>query len=317
MRIVTADDLDRLLSFPALVETLRGAFRGGFTAPVRHHHHVGTHDGPGAIHLLMPAWSAGAPAVGAYVGTKIVDVFPDNGRLGLPAVMGVYVLQSGETGAPLAVLDGTRLTHWRTAAVSALGADVLARPDASRLLIVGSGALAPFLARAHASVRPPSDVAVWNHRPAGAERLAETLRVAGLPAHAVTDLEAAVRSADTVACATLSTAPLIEGAWLRPGQHIDLVGAFTMAMREADDAALRRARVAVDTPAGLSEGGDVAIAIRDGVLQAGDVLDLGALCRGEVRGRLGPEDITLFKPVGTAVADLATAILAWEAVAGR
>lgn len=314
MRIVTADDLDRLLTFPALVETLRSAFRGGFTAPTRHHHHVGSHEGPGAIHLLMPAWSAGAPAAGAYVGTKIVDVFPDNGRLGLPAVMGVYVLQSGETGAPLAVLDGTRLTHWRTAAVSALGADILARPEASRLLVVGAGALAPFLARAHASVRPPSHVAVWNHRPAGAERLAESLRASGLPAVAVTDLEAAVRAADTVACATLSTVPLVEGAWLRPGQHIDLVGAFTMAMREADDEALRRARVAVDTPASLSEGGDVAIAIRDGVLQPSDILDLGSLCRGEVRGRLGPHDITLFKPVGTAVADLATAILAWEAV---
>ena len=315
MRTVTADDLDRLLTFPALVETLRMAFRGGCTAPTRHHHHVGSDDGPGAIHLLMPAWSAAAPAPGAYVGTKIVDVFPDNGRLGLPAVMGVYVLQSGETGAPLAVLDGTRLTHWRTAAVSALGADILARPDASRLLIVGSGALAPFLARAHASVRPPSHVAVWNHRPAGAARLAEALRADGLPAVAVTDLEAAVRSADVVSCATLSTIPLIEGAWLRPGQHLDLVGAFTMAMREADDEALRRARVAVCTPAGLSEGGDVAIAIRDGVLRAADVLDLGALCRAEVQGRLGPDDITLFKPVGTAIADLATAILAWEAVA--
>jgi ornithine cyclodeaminase/alanine dehydrogenase-like protein (mu-crystallin family) len=315
MRIVSAEDLDRLLTFPAVVEALRKAFRGGFTAPTRHHHHVGAHGSAEAIHLLMPAWSDAAPAAGAYVGTKIVNVFPDNGRLGLPAVMGVYVLQSGETGAPLAVLDGTRLTHWRTAAVSALGADVLARPDASRLLVVGSGALAPFLARAHASVRPPSRIAVWNHRPAGAERLAETLRASGLPAAAVTDLEAAVRDADTVACATLSTAPLIKGAWLRPGQHVDLVGAFTMAMREADDEALRRSRVAVDTPAGLSEGGDVAIAIRDGVLQPSDVLDLGALCRGEVSGRLGDHDITLFKPVGTAIADLAVAILAWEAVA--
>ncbi len=316
MRIVTATDLDRDLTFPALVVALRDAFRGGFTAPTRHHHHVGSEGGPGATHLLMPAWSAAAPAAGAYVGTKIVDVFPDNGRLGLPAVMGVYVLQSGETGAPLAVLDGTRLTHWRTAAVSALGADILARPDASRLLVVGSGALAPFLARAHASVRPPSHVAVWNHRPAGAERLAADLRANGLPAVAVTDLEAAVRSADTITCATLSTAPLIRGAWLRPGQHVDLVGAFTLAMREADDAALARARIAVDTPAALTEGGDVAIALRDGVLRSADIVDLGSLCRGEATGRRSPEDITVFKPVGTAIADLATAILAWETVAG-
>ncbi len=312
MRIVSAEDLDRLLAFPALVEALRGAFRGGFVVPTRHHHHVGTADG-GATHLLMPAWSADAPRPGAYVGTKIVDVFPDNGRLGLPSVMGVYVLQSGETGAPLAVLDGTRLTHWRTAAVSALAAGLLARPEASRLVLVGSGALAPYLARAHAGVRRPSHVAVWNHRPAGAERVAAELRGQGLPAEAVTDLEGAVRAADVVACATLSTAPLIRGAWLRPGQHLDLVGAFTMGMREADDAALRRARVVVDTPAALTEGGDVAIAIRDGVLGREAVIDLGALCRGEATGRRSPDDITLFKPVGTAAADLATAILASEA----
>lgn len=314
MRVVGSEDLDRHLAVPALVEALRGAFRGGFAAPTRHHHHVGSGEGPGATHLIMPAWTADAPRPGAYVGTKIVDVFPDNGRLGLPSVMGVYVLQSGETGAPLAVLDGTRLTHWRTAAVSALGADLLARPDAARLLVVGSGALAPVLARAHAAVRPLAHVAVWNHRPAGAERLAATLREAGLPAEAVTDLEGAARAADILSCATLSTAPLIRGAWLRPGQHLDLVGAFTMGMREADDDALRRARVVVDTPAALTEGGDVAIAIRDGILSPAEVTDLGALCRGQAAGRRSPDDITLFKPVGTAVADLATAILAWELV---
>ena len=315
MRVVGAEDLDRHLAFPALVAALADAFRGGFAAPTRHHHHMGPEDGPGATHLLMPAWSAGTPRPGAYVGTKIVDVFPDNGRLGLPAVMGVYVLQSGETGAPLAVLDGTRLTHWRTAAVSALGADLLAPPHAARLLLVGSGALAPMLARAHAALRPVSQVAVWNHRPAGAARLAAELRAGGLPAEAVTDLEAAVRAADIVSCATLSTAPLIRGAWLRPGQHLDLVGAFTMGMREADDEALRRARVVVDTPAALTEGGDVAVAIRDGALAREAVVDLGALCRGEAPGRGSPEEITLFKPVGTAIADLATAILAWERVA--
>ena len=314
MRVVGSEDLDRHLAFPALVQALHGAFRGGFAAPTRHHHHVGAGHGPGPVHLLMPAWSADAPRPGAYVGTKIVDVFPDNGRLGLPSVMGVYVLQSGETGAPLAVLDGTRLTHWRTAAVSALGADLLARPDAARLLLVGSGALAPVLARAHAAMRPLSHIEVWNHRPAGAERLAAELRAAGLPAEAVADLEGAARAADIVSCATLSTVPLIRGDWLRPGQHLDLVGAFTMGMREADDAALRRARVVVDTPAALTEGGDVAIAVRDGVLSRDAVTDLGALCRGEAVGRRAPGDITLFKPVGTAIADLATAILAWERV---
>ncbi len=319
MRLVSADEIDRALDERGLIAALRRAFSApdgtssAFVAPTRHHHAIGPHGG--ATHLLMPAWSAGAPGPGAYVGTKIVDVFPGNGRLGLPAVMGVYVLQSGETGAPLAVLDGTRLTHRRTAAVSALGADLLARPEASRLLVVGAGALAPFLARAHAAVRPPSHVAVWNHRPAGAERLAASLRAEGMPAEAATDLEASVRVADVVCCATLSTAPLVRGDWLAPGQHLDLVGAFTMAMREADDACLARARVFVDTPAALTEGGEVAIAIRDGALGEADVLaDLAALCRGIHPGRGGAGEITLFKAVGTAVADLAAAVAVWDAL---
>lgn len=322
MRTVSAGEIDATLGFPALIAALRRTFAAAgratdaAAAPTRHHHHIGPDGGPGATHLLMPAWTADAPGPGAYIGTKIVDVFPDNGRLGLPAVLGVYVLQSGETGAPLAVLDGTRLTHWRTAAASALAADILARPDASRLLVVGAGALAPFLARAHASVRPLARIAVWNHRPAGAERVAAELRATGLPAEAVTDLEAAVRDAEVVSCATLSTAPLLRGAWLRPGQHVDLVGAFTFAMREADDDALRRARVFVDTPAARVEGGDVAAAIRDGVLRDREVLaDLHALCRGEHPGRGGPDEITLFKSVGTAIEDLTAAVLVWEELA--
>ena len=172
------------------------------------------------------------------------------------------MLQSGVTGAPIATLDGTRLTAWRTAAASALAARYLARTDAKRLLIVGAGAVAPFLARAHASVRPIEAIAVWNHRPEGAHRLAATLGGEGFNAHAVKQLEDGVRDADIISCATLSDAPLVAGAWLEPGQHLDLVGAFTMQMREADDAALKRARIFVDAEAAMSEGGDVALGRR-------------------------------------------------------
>ena len=123
----------------------------------------------------MPAWTESASRAGLYLGAKIVNVFPGNSARGLPAVIGLYVLQSGRTGETLAALDGTRLTHWRTAAASALAARHLARADAERLLVVGAGALAPFLARAHASVRAYRRVTVWNHRPEGARRVAEAL----------------------------------------------------------------------------------------------------------------------------------------------
>jgi ornithine cyclodeaminase/alanine dehydrogenase-like protein (mu-crystallin family) len=312
MRWVTAAEIDEALDFPGLIEALQRAFRGGFVAPPRHHHAIEREGHADATHLLMPAWTSHDDI--AYLGTKIVNVFPDNGRLGLPAVSGVYLLQSGATGEPLAAMDGARLTLWRTAAASALAARFLAREDARRLLLVGAGALAPFLARAHASVRAIDEIAVWNHRKAGAEKLAAALAGQGWRVRAVDNLEEAARETDVISCATLSKAPLIAGAWLRPGQHVDLIGAFNLEMREADDEALRRARVFVDTDAALSEGGDVALALRDGAIGRDHVVaDLGALSRGAA-GRTGPDEITLFKSVGAALEDLAAAMLVWDKI---
>jgi len=317
MRHVTAEEIDAALDFAALVEALRQAFTGGFVAPPRHHHAIERPGQSATTHLLMPAWTIPGATAGAYLGTKVVNVFPDNGALGLPAVLGLYILQSGVTGEPLATLDGTKLTHWRTAAASALAGSLLARRDASRLLIIGAGSLAPYLARAHASVRPIKSIDVWNHHREGALKLAQSLCGLGFEARAVDQLEPAVRAADIVSCATLSTAPLVSGAWLQPGQHIDLVGAFNMAMREADDAALRRARIFIDTSAALSEGGDVAIALKSGAIMRSDIVaDLAALCAGAL-GRGSTQEITLFKSVGAAIEDLAAAILVWRKLDGK
>jgi ornithine cyclodeaminase len=315
MRHFTAADVDSALDFPSLIDALAASFRGGFHAPQRHHHEIERAGEPAATALLMPAWTAPGGEAGDFLGTKIVNVYPGNSARGLPAVLGLYVLQSGLTGAPLATIDGTRLTQWRTAAASALAARYLARADAKRLLLVGAGALAPFLARAHASQRPIERIAVWNHRPEGAQRLAESLTKEGFNAVAAPRLEEAVREADVISCATLSHAPLVAGAWLQPGQHLDLVGAFNMHMREADDAALKRARVFVDTGAALNEGGDVALGLRSGALTRADVVaDLAALVGG-APGRGAPQEITLFKSVGAAIEDLAAAMLVWKTAA--
>jgi ornithine cyclodeaminase/alanine dehydrogenase-like protein (mu-crystallin family) len=312
MRHFSAAEIDAALDFSSLIDALAASFRDGFVAPQRHHHEIERAGEAAATALLMPAWTAAGSPAGDFLGTKIVNVFPGNSARGLPAVLGLYVLQSGLTGAPLATLDGARLTVWRTAAASALAARYLARADAKRLLIVGAGALAPFLARAHASQRPIETIAVWNHRPEGAHRLAESLKKEGFAAHAVGHLEDAVREADIISCATLSPTPLVAGAWLKPGQHLDLVGAFSMRMREADDAALKRARIFIDTSAALSEGGDVAVALQSGALtRAAIVADLAALTAG-APGRGGPEEVTLFKAVGAAIEDLATAMLVWK-----
>jgi ornithine cyclodeaminase len=264
----------------------------------------------------MPAWTSDLPQAGSFIGTKIVSVFPQNRAQHIPAVNGTYVLQSGETGLPLAVFDGTRLTHWRTAAMSALAARYLARSDARRLLICGAGALAPMLIEAHKTVRNIDEILIWNHRRAGAERLVQTLRQTGMNVHVAGDLAGAVADADIVSCATLAKEPFLRGEWLKPGAHVDLVGSFNLRMREADAVALQRGRIFVDTERAFSEGGDVALAIaaqeiaREHV--AGTIADLIA---GRLTRRRDAQEITLFKSVGTAIADLAVAILVWQRVA--
>jgi ornithine cyclodeaminase/alanine dehydrogenase-like protein (mu-crystallin family) len=312
MRVVTAAEIDGVLTFPVLVEALEAAFRGDMVAPVRHHHEIERNGSPATL-LLMPAW-AGA-ASGGYVGVKVVSVFPDNAAKSLPSVFGTYLLMDGATGEPLAALDGTRLTVWRTAAASALAARHLARANASRMLMVGAGALAPFLIRAHAGVRPIRQVKLWNHRPEKARALAAELARESLPVEAVTKLEPAVREADVISCATLSTAPLVKGEWLKAGAHLDLVGAFNLKMREADEEALRRASVYIDTQAACVEGGDVALGLKSGVIGEDHVRgDLFDLCRGRARGRTSPDEITLYKSVGTAIEDLAAAMAVWRVV---
>ena len=318
MRVIGAEEVDRALARPlALVEALEAAFRGEARVPVRHHHAVARPPGEGeATLLLMPAWTGGEAGTQPLIGTKIVTVFPGNAARGLPAVAGTYLLMDGDTGLALAAIDGARLTLHRTAAVSALAARFLARRDARRMTMVGAGALAPFLIRAHLAVRGIEEVLLWNHRSGRAEALAADLTAAGLPVAVAPDLEAAVRAADLVSCATLSTAPLVRGAWLAPGCHLDLVGAFTPAMREADDEALARAAlVAIDTPAALTEGGDVAAALASGAMPAARIgPDLAALCRGQAPGRADDASVTVFKSVGTALADLAAAALVWASV---
>ena len=258
----------------------------------------------------MPAWQPGRA-----LGVKVVTVFPANASRGLSAVQATYLLLDAETGSPRALLDGAALTRRRTAAASALAATYLARPDSATLVMVGTGSLAPHLVAAHAAVRPIREVRVWGRSAEKAAALAARLDRPGLRVTAVQDLEAAVRGADVVSCATLSAAPLVHGGWLRPGTHVDLVGGFTPAMREADDEAVRRSRVFVDTPAALAEAGDVVQPLARGVLRKEDVADLFDLVRGRRPGRQRDEEITLFKSVGAALEDLAAARLALERLA--
>jgi ornithine cyclodeaminase/alanine dehydrogenase-like protein (mu-crystallin family) len=313
LRLLTADDIAAALTYPALVEALRGAFTGGIAAPVRHHHTI-PQPGRDATLLIMPAWTTAGSAGERFLGCKVVTIFPDNAVAGHPSLHGNYLLMSGATGVPLALMDARALTAWRTAAASALAASCLARADAEHLVMIGAGTLAPHLVRAHMAVRPIRRVTLWNRTHGHAVALAFGLAVTGVEAMIADDLEAAVRDADIVSCATLATEPILRGKWLKPGAHVDLVGGFTPRMREADNDAVKRARIYVDTRDGaLKEAGDIAIPLRRGVIARKDIRgDLFELCGGKAKGRTSDKQITLFKSVGSAIEDLAAAVLVWS-----
>ncbi len=319
MLTISAAEVDRALTFSGLVETLRTAFRQGAVQPVRHHHAVERPDGAGSTLLLMPAWGdfkAAGTSRDGHIGVKIVTVSPDNNAIGKPAVMGLYLLLDGTTGEPQALIDGQRLTQWRTACASALAASYLAREDASRLLVIGAGALSPFLAKAHAAVRPVETIRIWNRTHVNAEKVAAQLQAEGFRAEAASDLDTELAEADIISSATISPTPLVKGHLLKPGAHVDLVGGFTPELRESDDDAIRRARVYVDTRAGATkEAGDIVQPLASGVLAAEDIVaDLFELTRGEKEGRRSAGEITLFKSVGAALEDLAAGIAVYEAL---
>jgi alanine dehydrogenase len=310
LRFVDADTVNAALDPEQLVSALRAAFCGDTTVPLRHHHTIpGAPNGTDATLLLMPAWSAGTPP--DYVGIKSVTVHPDNPARGLPSVQGVYLLLDGTTGTPVALIDGPALTARRTAAASALASTFLSRTDATHLLIIGTGSLAPELIHAHTATRPITRVSVCGRDTQKAQKLASNFHDASYEVSAVTDLAQAVRDSDIVSCATTSREPVFDGAWLTPGTHVDLVGGFRPDMREADDTAISRACVFVDTREGACrEAGDITQPLAAGLLTTPAILaDLFELCRGQHAGRGLTAEITLFKSVGTAIEDLAAAEL--------
>lgn len=302
MKLIDAATVARETPWLELIDALAAAFRDGAEMPTRHHHDVHVPGDPDATLLLMPCWIPGET-----VGVKVANVFPGNSARGLPAVNGTYLLMDGRTGEMRAVLDGGELTARRTAAASALAARYLARADAATLLVVGTGRLAPLLAEAHRAVRPIGRVMIWGRNPDKAAAVAKGLD----NAVAVDDLARAAGEADVISCATLSQAALIHGAWLKPGCHLDLVGAFKPDMREADDDALAAARVFVDTRAGaLKEGGDLVQAMASGAIAEGNIVaELADLVRDTDPGRRDDREITVFKSVGAALEDLAAARL--------
>lgn len=303
---LAADRVHGLADYPGLVEALKAMNRRGVDVIDR----MLLAQKQGATQndwLLLPAWS-----FDDYFGIKLVSVFPDNPGKSLPAVQGLYALFDGKTGAAIATLDGAALTLVKTAANSAMASDLLSRSDASTLLMCGGGALAPHLIAAHCATRQIRRVLWWNRRPEVLD--VAPMRALGLPVDIVTDLAQAAPLADIISTATRATQPFIRGEWLRPGCHLDLVGGYLPDMREADDAAFRRAaRHYIDTRlTTLGVAGDVCEPLANGLITADAFIDMFDLSRGEKTGRLSPDDITWFKSGGGGHEDLAVAQYLFE-----
>ncbi len=313
-----------MLDYPGLVAVLRKAFQADYQVPPRHHHAIDGADAnlstlPGGRKsgqvdhnntlLLMPAWRRGK-----YLGVKIVTVAPGNEAHRLPTVQGVYLLFDAVRGSLLAQMDGPALTARRTAAASALASTYLSVNNSSTMLMIGTGVMARQLIEAHTAVRPIRQIFVWGRNFAKARQIAADLEGGSLVVSAVESIEEQVAAADIISCATTSKEPLLKGEWLRPGQHIDLVGSYLPDSREADDEVIRRARIFADhRQAACRESGDLYIPIQKGILaEAGVVADLFELCRREKEGRQSKQEITCFKSVGLALEDLAAAEMAYE-----
>jgi ornithine cyclodeaminase len=306
MRVIDGGELERLTPYPALIAALRTRLAEPIASPQRL---ILDPTGQGDALLLMPAWREGGLMV-----VKLVTVYPRNAAAGRPALDASVAVFDHRDGSLRAILDGVVLTVRRTAAASALGAALLARPDCTTLLVIGTGALAPALARAHLAAQPTlARVLVWGRTRAKAEALAAGLRADGVEASAAADLDAAIAKADTIVAATTATQPIIRADAVRPGTHLSLVGAFTPAMAEAEPALMPRARLFADDRAStLLKGGEVAQAIRAGLIAETAIeADLAELVRSGPPQR-AQSDITVFKSVGFAALDLIAAELALQ-----
>lgn len=303
---IDGDFMEQNTVFTELIQEIKQCFSDkNIMVPMRHHH-----DFPNpavnkdATLLLMPAWNPDKNA-----GVKIVTVHPENGQFNLPAIQGIYIYLDAVKGNIKAILEAKSLTAKRTAAASALASVYLSKLNSSSMLMIGTGALSANLIQAHASVRPIKTVYIWGRNYEKAKAIASSLKNENFTVQAIPTIEEKIADVDIVSCATLSKTPLILGAYLKKGQHIDLVGAYKVDMREADDDTIKKASVYVDTfQGGLKESGDIVIPLKNGSLKEEDIKgDLFSLTSNLTKGRQHDNEITVFKSVGHAIEDLAAA----------
>ncbi|HEY1371234.1 MAG TPA: ornithine cyclodeaminase family protein [Candidatus Binatia bacterium] len=312
MLVLSEADVRRLVEIDELIAALERAHAefstGGAVMPVRQV--VPLAEIGGRI-TTMPAYLSAERALGM----KVVTFFKDNPARGLPAILGTIHLYSAESGKLAAVMDGTYITAIRTACASAAATKALANPAAPVLGILGAGVQARSHIAALARVTKIEKIKIYSPSGASARKVKDELEsVVKLPIEPAASAEAAVRGADLVVTATSAPAPVLDRAWLKPGAHINAVGSHRPDLRELDAATLKAARVFVDSrDAIMAECGDVLLAIKEGAIQAADAsTEIGEVLAKKKPGRVNPSDITLYKSVGIAAQDVATAALVYR-----
>jgi alanine dehydrogenase len=321
MLILSRSDIEQLLTMSAAIAAVEEAFRrlaaGEVVMPQRIATPISPHNG---LHLSMPAFVAhvdGVTAADGVLTIKVVTVYGDNPtRYEMPTIQGLLLLHDARTGAAVALMDAEHLTAMRTGAAAGVATRLLARPDAATVTIFGAGAQSGPQLAAVCAVRPIRQAYVvtrtGSHDDDFCAAMSTQLEVTVTP---LRDIRAAVEAADVICTATNSSTPLFPGEWLRPGVHINAIGAYTRTMRELDGVAVQRAHVIVDhLPAAQAEAGDILLAQAEGAIGADHVVgSLGQLLAGEIAGRTLPDQITLFKSVGLAMQDAVTAAWVYQA----
>lgn len=310
MKYFDQKEIEEALCYAELIPKLEDSFQKEYQVPPRLHYSYNSGQGEfDSTLLLMPAWKNKK-----YFGLKIITVSPYNSSQNMATIQGIYILMDAKDGKVIAQFDAKSLTNLRTAAASALASTYLSRKNASTLLMIGTGSLAPELIKAHCSVRPIETVFVWGRDYEKARKLAQSLSIEKLEIIPVSNLEEFISKVDIISTATSSSDPLVFGDRLIPGQHIDLVGAFKPTWREADDLAILNSSVFVDTRQGtLEESGELLIPMEKGLFKQEDIrADLFELCKNQKQGRISDLEITCFISVGFALEDLAAAELVWE-----
>ena len=313
MKIIEADAVHSALSYPALIDALQDAYSKKFTMPPRN---VYLLDEPGVSHdafALLPSWND------SMIGVKAFTYFPDNPKPAYQSLYSKIMLFERQHGEPLALVDGTSVTFWRTGGISGLASRLLSRKNSETLLVLGTGNLASYIIRANASVRPLKRVLVWGRNPAKAVKVVSQVS-ALLPAitfSVADDIEKACAQADIIVSATGAHEPLVKGTWVKPGTHTDFIGNHHATKRECDTALVVKSKVYADSRDNcFREAGEILVPISEGAFKKEDVVgQLTEMCAGTIPLRASDQEITLFKSIGMALSDLVGAGLAYRASA--